>query len=56
MLALTLKVWSILKIDQINSTPIRELQILCDTGMPVRRVRNGNIGNDRTATTKAASM
>ena len=26
---------------------------LCDTGMPVR---NGNLGNDRTTTTKAASM
>ena len=26
---------------------------MCDTGMPVR---NGNLGNDRTTTTKAASV
>ena len=26
---------------------------ICDTGMPVR---NGNLGNDRTTTTKAASV
>ena len=28
-------------------------QHLCDTGMPIR---NGNVGTDRTTTTKAASV
>ena len=32
---------------------LKETEHLCDTGMPVR---NGNIGNDRTTTTKTASV
>ena len=32
---------------------LKVMSTLCDTGMPVQ---NGNLGNERTTTTKAASI
>ena len=32
---------------------LKVMSTLCDTGMPVQK---GNLGNERTTTTKAASM
>ena len=37
----------------LKNTQGQDREHLCDTGMPVR---NGNSGNDRTTTTKAASV
>ena len=37
----------------LKKTNVQGREHLCDTGMPAR---NGNIGNDRTTTTKAANV
>ena len=39
--------------DRRISKRLKVMSTLCHTGMPVQK---GNLGNDRTTTTKAASM